>query len=1372
MFFTIMALILNLWRYPQSWPSLRGHSVPGRSLQATSKAAELEGLEKAQVPGAPDVQDCEVASWAEMCGQDLPAGRCFYLKSNGSTPSCYCTGQQNQRSVSVSLEDALQTCLVCERHHYMQNGVCHKCPVFNAWSGSRSDMCRLVPQEKSELAKIVGAAAVGVLLVFMIFELLNAPLVVAEAKVNRATGTWDKMSLMISVQGPIVNLPKCFAHVVYRFVHYRVKGTGLPWLDFQPRYNTELIQVHRVSRRMLQVKDRDVPFYCATCKGSLHPTKTCGFFIILSGAIFAAMVGVFLPIAIHVSRRSRNGLAHTLVTIATCSLPIVLVVAILHCPVAWLLRRCYRRTPILEALEEYQKRIQHLYQPQDLGPDAHHPLNQGLQVLTLLDLWQHFESFIADSNSHFVCSSIVRPLTERKRASFVSLWGGRPVDYFVSASLGTAFSCFVRSIRHHAIFKQGPYSWERVSYWLDMFANNQWNIEAELSSSIMESAFARVLTGGIRGAVMVLDHEVQPLTRVWCLFEFLLAGRHNLDIDFATDVGVLGDESCRSFDVALEVSNKITSLRVADCQASSEQDKRSIFDFIVSELGSLEYMDEQIRALMVDVLKKNMAHMTQATGELMQRMDPGWGWGRGRTIQNALNEYKEQIHHQPHPGEDAAHPRNQGLLAHTLCEFWKHFQGFILGENMHSVVNTIVKPLTDARRSSFVCLWGGRKVDYFVSHSWGTSFRHFVQSIQSHALSKEGEDWKFASYWICSFANNQWNIEAELGASIMESAFARALKGGIKGVVMVLDHEVQPLTRVWCLFEFLLASNLKLELVFGTDVGVVGDEGCTSFDIALEVGKKIETLQVANCHASSEEDKKLGNVVNLHPWLYYLHALYCAYVCYTVKTLVYDAQEKFLARRFKWLKTLPHPRSRTVLVEGIPEEFVSEDKVREFFGLALGNDVVEEVHLLKKTKKLQQLVAYRDHSIDCKKQAEFQFEKTEKRPEHYKVNVGQVPEKVDSIEFYTDEVKKTEEAIADEYHRIQEESKKVGGVNCRNGFVTFKDRKSVELAKELDYHSDAYTWVLTEPPDLEMVRWDELRVSDDVTETAQELVGYACVFGLYAGFVPICLWITNLANSIHMGFLQPMWASLAPTMGLTLFLSFLPTVLLLVIDNCYKLRSSSRAQEMLLRWYFWFQVIFVLLVTAVGNDFWDFVKETMKRWNWIVVQWSTHFINLTRYINLSKYLGFSTVYTEEEAKKKAEPEDQDYYGFGARGARWCINLLVGIVFGTLNPAIPLLAAVNFVVCRAVYGYLIVAAETRKPDLGGNFWVMNMRHVLIGTMLYCILMTGVFLDRAPTVVPAARGPSVGLFNQRPSEGRIILNANDQTSKSCRLVLSRE
>lgn len=34
-------------------------------------------------------------------------------------------------------------------------------------------------------------------------------------------------------------------------------------------------------------------------------------------------------------------------------------------------------------------------------------------------------------------------------------------------------------------------------------------------------------------------------------------------------------------------------------------------------------------------------------------------------------------------------------------------------------------------------------------------------------------------------------------------------------------------------------------------------DSCSSFDIALEVGKKIKSLQVAKCGASSEKDRKL-----------------------------------------------------------------------------------------------------------------------------------------------------------------------------------------------------------------------------------------------------------------------------------------------------------------------------------------------------------------------------------------------------------------------------------------------------------------------------------------------------------------------------------
>ena len=43
------------------------------------------------------------------------------------------------------------------------------------------------------------------------------------------------------------------------------------------------------------------------------------------------------------------------------------------------------------------------------------------------------------------------------------------------------------------------------------------------------------------------------------------------------------------------------------------------------------------------------------------------------------------------------------------------------------------------------------------------------------------------------------------------------------------------------------------------------EDGCKSFDIALEVGKKIECLEVVKCQASSEEDKTLvSTLASIH----------------------------------------------------------------------------------------------------------------------------------------------------------------------------------------------------------------------------------------------------------------------------------------------------------------------------------------------------------------------------------------------------------------------------------------------------------------------------------------------------------------------------
>jgi len=219
--------------------------------------------------------------------------------------------------------------------------------------------------------------------------------------------------------------------------------------------------------------------------------------------------------------------------------------------------------------------------------------------------------------------------------------------------------------------------------------------------------------------------------------------------------------------------------------------------------------------------------------------------------------------------------------------------------------------------------------------------------------------------------------------------------------------------------------------------------------------------------------------------------------------------------------------------------------------------------------------------------------------------------------------------------------------------------------------------------------------------------------------------------------------------------AFLPTFLLVIFGSFFTLKAYSLSQHKCQVWYFAFQVFFVILATAVGQDVKGFMDaivtdplsapsvlaQTMPYathfyMNFLVLQWVAHATNLCRTSNLGKFHAFSKIYDEETAKKMAEPEDQDYYGLGSRSARFTINLVIGVVFGTLSPPINLLTFINFACCRLFYGYLVCFAETKKADLGGVFWVSMLKHVFVRNIIYCILMTGVLVERATSWGPGA------------------------------------
>jgi len=230
---------------------------------------------------------------------------------------------------------------------------------------------------------------------------------------------------------------------------------------------------------------------------------------------------------------------------------------------------------------------------------------------------------------------------------------------------------------------------------------------------------------------------------------------------------------------------------------------------------------------------------------------------------------------------------------------------------------------------------------------------------------------------------------------------------------------------------------------------------------------------------------------------------------------------------------------------------------------------------------------------------------------------------------------------------------------------------------------------------------------------------------------------------------------------LQFMVAFLPTFLILIFQFFFTLYAEAWTQHKLQKWYFTFQVFFVILATAIGQNVVGFTNtlftdpfaifgvlaDTMPYathffMNFLVLQWLTHSMNLTRYVPVAKFIFARALFEDEDARELSEPEDQDYYGIGSRSARWTIALLIGIIYGTLSPPINLLCFINFAVARLVYGYLICFAETKKADLGGVFYVQSLRNLFVGNVIYCILMTGVLLRRSPSYGPAAiAAPSI-------------------------------
>jgi hypothetical protein len=216
----------------------------------------------------------------------------------------------------------------------------------------------------------------------------------------------------------------------------------------------------------------------------------------------------------------------------------------------------------------------------------------------------------------------------------------------------------------------------------------------------------------------------------------------------------------------------------------------------------------------------------------------------------------------------------------------------------------------------------------------------------------------------------------------------------------------------------------------------------------------------------------------------------------------------------------------------------------------------------------------------------------------------------------------------------------------------------------------------------------------------------------------------------------------------------MPTLLNIIFYNFFKLKSENWGQLYLQKVYFWFLLIFVVLVEALGGSLAETAIDVTSKptlivdilaealpisthfyMKYLVIQWLGPVLGLLRIMQLPKFLIYRRIYGEKQAKVMCEPEDQDYYGIGSRSARVAIDMCISIIFSSLSPIIVLVGFINMAMRYLYLKYLVVFAETRKADLGGMFWVTQLEHLQLGLLFYILLQVGVLAERCETRIPS-------------------------------------
>ena len=225
---------------------------------------------------------------------------------------------------------------------------------------------------------------------------------------------------------------------------------------------------------------------------------------------------------------------------------------------------------------------------------------------------------------YYVCSNIVKPLTEPFQLSFVELVGPTSIQWFVSHYWGMPVRHFSDAIRKHAQCLDGD--WEDSSYWICTFSNSQWHVKEELGLGQWQNSsfYLALRSPECQGTTMIIDESVFPLQRIWCLFEVyqtisLSRSEHFHGLLLCTSTGVLQQGNAGT-DVAVAVAKTVAELDTRSAKATDEEDRLMIHSLIENMPGGFDTMNSFVRDTICSALEVSHLHYESTFKTLVKNL--------------------------------------------------------------------------------------------------------------------------------------------------------------------------------------------------------------------------------------------------------------------------------------------------------------------------------------------------------------------------------------------------------------------------------------------------------------------------------------------------------------------------------------------------------------------------------------------------------------------------------------------------------------------------------------------------------------------------------------------------------------------------------